>query len=85
MLPTASHRALIVDAAEVSFERGEFDGMEVRARGREDKEPRAAFLEDGLGLLACVAGSMIEDHDITRLQRGWPVGSPHRSRGSSAC
>jgi hypothetical protein len=48
--------------------KGHFDGIEVGAIGREEQEPCAAFLEDGGDLLALVAGEVVEDDDVTRLQ-----------------
>jgi hypothetical protein len=57
-------------AAEMGLElgKGHFDGIEVGAIGREEEEPCATFLEDGGGLLALVAGEVVEDDDVTRLQ-----------------
>lgn len=58
------------DASEMSFELGEshFDGVEVGTVGRQEKEPGATVLEDGLGLFALMAGQVVEDDDIARPQ-----------------
>lgn len=50
------------------FCEGHLDRIEVRAVGREEKEPSAPFSEDGAGSFALVAGKIIEDHDIARLE-----------------
>jgi len=54
----------------MSFELGEghFDGIEVGAVGWQEQEPCASSFEDGLGLLAFVAGEVIQDDDVTRLK-----------------
>lgn len=45
-----------------------FDWIEIRAIGRQEEKPGAAFLEDRRSFLAFVAGKIIEDHHIARLQ-----------------
>lgn len=57
---------------------GHFDGIEVGAVGRQEQEPCAAFLEDGLGLLAFVAGEIVEDDHVAgfecRGELGFDIG-----------
>ena len=57
-------------ASEMRLELGEghFDRIEVGAVGRQEQEPGAAFLEDGFGLLAFVAGEVVEDDHVARPQ-----------------
>ena len=51
-----------------------FDRIEVRAVRRQEQEPGAALLEDSLGLCALVAGEVVEDHHVARLQRWGELG-----------
>lgn len=54
----------------LEFCEGHFDGVKVWAVGRQEEEPSAAFLKDGAGLLAFVAGEIVEDDDIA-WRKGW--------------
>ena len=58
----------------LEFGKGHLDGVEIGAIGRQEEEPRAPFLENGLGLLALVAGEVVEDDDITGLERWRQLG-----------
>jgi len=53
---------------------GHFDRVEIGAVGRQEQEPGAAFLEDGLGLLAFMAGKVVEDDYIAWLERRGELG-----------
>ncbi len=64
------------DASEVGLELGEghFDGIEIRAIGRSEEKPGAAILEDGSGLFAFMAGKIVEDYDVARIERRGQLG-----------
>ena len=64
------------DAPEMGLElgKGHFDRIEVWAVGRQEEEPGAALLEDRLGLFALVAGEVVEDDHVARLQRRRELG-----------
>lgn len=53
---------------------GHFDGMEVRAVGREEQDPRPAFLEDCGGHFASVAGEVVENDHVAELERRRELG-----------
>jgi len=58
--------------AQEVFELGEdlFDRIEIWAIGRQKEEPRSGRADRCPNRLALVAAEIVEDHDITRLQRG---------------
>ena len=58
----------------LEFGESHLDGIEVRAVGRSEQEPGAAIFEDSGGLLALMAGKIVEDHDITGIERGSQLG-----------
>src|SRR3546814_15550619 len=41
---------------------------------REEKEPGVASFEDLIGLFAVIAGQVVEDHDVARIQRRRELG-----------
>ncbi len=51
-----------------------FDGIEIGGVGRQEQKPGAAFLEAGGGLLALMAGQIVEDNDVAWLERGSELG-----------
>ena len=58
----------------LEFGEGHLDRIEVGAVGRQVEEPCAALLEDRGGLLALVAGEVVEDHHVAWLQRWSELG-----------
>lgn len=50
------------------FGESHFDRVEVGAVGRREEEPSAPCLEDSAGFFAFVAGEIVENDDITRLE-----------------
>ena len=55
----------------MGFELGErhFNRIEIGAVRWEEEEPGATLFEDGLGLIALMAGQVVENDDIARSQR----------------
>jgi hypothetical protein len=58
----------------LEFGEGHLDRIEVGTVRREEEEPGPALLEDGLGLRALVAGQVVEDHHVARLQARCQLG-----------
>ena len=60
------------NAPEMGFQLGEchFDGVEIRAAGRQGQEPAAMGFEHPGSSLALVGGEVVEDDDRPRLQLG---------------
>lgn len=56
------------------FGEGHLDRVQVRAVWREEEEPCPSLFEDGFGLLAFVAGQVIEDDHVTALERRGQLG-----------
>ena len=56
------------------FREGHFDGIEVRAVRRQEQHPCSLGSHDALCLEAFVAGQIVENDDIARVQAGRKLG-----------
>ena len=52
----------------LEFGEGHFDRVEVRAVRRQEQEPSSTLLKERLGFCAFVAGEVVQDHNVARMQ-----------------